>query len=238
MTQTPNPPAGWYPESGQERWWDGTAWSDNFRPLGSEQTQQPGYPATQQQPAYGQPPYGQPAYGQPAYAQPTYGQPTYGMPQQPVKQSHTARNILIVFGVLFLLFVGGCVAVVAIVGNEVNDAINDDTAGGPNNPLTITEGQAFEVNGFEYADGWDIPEAPVTGLFQVDNLKVTNHRGKADRLNTEISLLNGGEIVATAICYAGEGLDKIPEDTKVAVTCSSDDTLPAAYDKITISDLY
>ena len=50
MTQTPNPPAGWYPQGGQERWWDGNAWSDNFRPLGSEATQpmfqaaaQPGY---------------------------------------------------------------------------------------------------------------------------------------------------------------------------------------------------
>ena len=46
MTQTPNPPAGWYPQGNQERWWDGTGWSDNFRPLGSDQTQQPGQPMT------------------------------------------------------------------------------------------------------------------------------------------------------------------------------------------------
>ena len=44
MTQTPNPPAGWYPQDNQERWWDGTGWSDNFRPLGSGQIQQPGQP--------------------------------------------------------------------------------------------------------------------------------------------------------------------------------------------------
>jgi hypothetical protein len=227
MTQTPQPPAGWYPQGNQERWWDGAAWSDNFRPLGSEQTQQPGQPIT--------------TAGYPnTFQQPAYGQPTYGQPYlpQPVEKSHTARNILIVLGVLFLLFVGGCFAIVAVVGNEVNDAVNDDTIGGPNNPLTITEGQAFQVNGFEYADGWDIADAPVSGLFQIDNLKVTNHRGKADRLNAEINLLNGNEIVATAICYAGEGLDKIPEDTTVTVTCTSDDSLPAAYDKITISDLY
>ena len=41
MTQTPNPPAGWYPQDNQERWWDGTGWSDNFRPLGSDQTRSP-----------------------------------------------------------------------------------------------------------------------------------------------------------------------------------------------------
>ena len=216
MTQTPQPPAGWYPQGDQERWWDGTAWSDNFRPLGS-------------QPTYGQPAYGQPAYGQPAFGQ---AQP-YGV--QPVQQSHTARNILIVLGVLFLLFVGGCVALVAVVGNEVNDAVNDDKLGGPNNPLTITEGEAFEVDGFEYADGWEIADAPVSGLFQIENLTMTNHRGKADRLFVEIKLHNGGEIVASATCIGGE-FDKIPEDTTVTVDCSSGDTLPPAYDKITIQD--
>ena len=226
MTQTPNPPAGWYPQGTQERWWDGTAWSDNFRPLGSELTQQPGQPMA--------------TAGYPTYQQPTYAQPTYGQPQpyltQPVKQSHTGRNILIVFAVLFLLFVGGCVAIVAVVGNEVNDAVNDDTLGGPNNPLTITEGQAFEVDGFEYAEGWDIADTPISGLFEIDNLKVTNHRGESDRLFAEIRLLNGSEIVATATCTAGN-LDKIPKDTTVTVDCSSADTMPAAYDSITISDV-
>ena len=101
---------------------------------------------------------------------------------------------------LFLLFVGGCFAVVAIVGNKVNDAVNDDTLGGPNNPLTITEGEAFEVDGFEYADGWTIVGEPVSQTWHVDNLKVTNNRGKADRLFVEIKLLNASEIVATHDC--------------------------------------
>ena len=79
------------------------------------------------------------------------------------------------FGVLFLLFVGGCFAVVAVVGDQVNDAVNDDTLGGPNNPLTITEGEAFEVDGFEYADGWTIA-ADASGFVSIQNLKVTNNR--------------------------------------------------------------
>ena len=229
MTQTPNPPAGWYPQDNQERWWDGTAWSDNFRPLGSDQTQQPGqpmmtagYPTTYQQ------------VQQPGYAQPTYGQPYL---TQPVEKSHTARNILIVFAVLFLVLVGGCIAVVAVVGDKVNDAVNDDTVGGPNNPLTITEGQAFEVNGFEYADGWSIVGEPVSQTWHIDNLKMTNHRGKADRLDVKISLLNGSEVVATAFCTVGDGINKIPEDVTVTVDCTSPDPLPEAYDKITINDI-
>ncbi len=223
MTQTPNPPAGWYPQDNQERWWDGTGWSDNFRPLGSEQTPQPDQPAMMA------------GYQQP-YQQPTYGQPQTYMPMQPVQKSHTGRNILIVFAVLFMVVVGGCIAVVAVVSNEVNDAVNDDSLGGPNNPLTITEGQPFEVNGFEYAEGWDIADASISGLFEIDNLKVTNNRGKADRLLVEINLLNDDEVVATTTCVAGDGITKIQEDTTVTVECSSGDSLPAAYNEITIND--
>ncbi len=223
MTQTPNPPAGWYPQGNQERWWDGTAWSDNFRPLGSELTQQPGQPMA--------------AATYPTYQQPTYAQPAYGQPQpyqtQPVKQSHTARNILIAFGIIFLVLVGGCIAVVAVVGNEVSDTLNDDSEGGPNNPKAITEGEAFEVNGFEYADGWSIVGEPVSQTWHVDGLKVTNNRGKADRLLVEIKLLNGNEVLATATC--GD-FEKIAEDITITVGCVSGDPLPEAYDKITIQD--
>jgi len=216
MTQTP-PPAGWYPQGDQERWWDGSRWSDNFRPLGSGQLQQPAY----------QQPYQQPAYGLP--------QQPYGA--QPVKKSHTARNILIVFGVLFMVMVGGCIAVVAVVGDRVNDAVNDDTLGGPNNPLTITEGQAFEVNGFEYDAGWTITADPLDATLVINDLKVTNNRGKADRLFTEIKLLSGNEVVATINCDGG-GIDKIAEGNTITVNCYSTDSLPAAYDKVTIQDAF
>lgn len=215
MTQAP-PPAGWYPEGDQERWWDGNAWSDNFRPLGSQAAQQT---------------YQQPTYPQPTYAQPTYGQPQpYGV--QPVKQSHTGRNILIVFGVLLLLLVGSCVAAVVVVGDKVNDELNDDTPGGPNNPLTIKEGKAFEVAGFEYADGWSIA-ADANGLVSIENLKLTNDRDRSSRLLVEIRLLSGNEVLASASCG---NFESITEGTTVTVTCTSTDTLPAAYDRVTIQD--
>jgi len=211
MTQAP-PPAGWYPQGDQERWWDGNAWSDNFRPLGTQAAQQ--------------------TYPQPAYGQPTYGQPTYGA--QPVKQSHTGRNLLIVFGVLLLLLVGSCTAAVVVLGDKVNDAVNDDTPGGPNNPLTITPGEAFEVSDFNYADGWSIGADPA-GYVSVDNLKLTNNRGKSSRLLVEIKLLSGNEVLATATC--GD-YQSVAEDTTITVTCTSGDTLPATYDKVTIQDAF
>ena len=217
MTQAP-PPAGWYPQGNQERWWDGNAWSDNFRPLGSEQAQQAATAAGYQQ----------------TYQQPTYGQQPYAV--QPVKESHTGRNILIVLAVLFLVFVGGCIAVVAVVGDKVNDAVNDDTLGGPNNPLTVTVGEAFEVDGFDYAEGWSIT-ADAGGFVAVENLKLTNHRGKADRVFVEIKLLNSNEILAMSTCTAGS-LDKVPKDTTVTLDCTSGDTMPTTYDKVTIQDAF
>jgi hypothetical protein len=220
MTQIPTPPAGWYPQGNQERWWDGTAWSDDFRPFGSEPTQPLGQPVA----ATGYP------YGRPAYAQQPYL-------AAPLKQSHTARNILIVLGVIFLVFVGGCFAVVAVVGHQVNQAVNDNTPGGPNNPLTITEGRAFEVDGFEYADGWAITREPVSRTWSIDHLQVTNHRGKADRLDVEIKLYSANTVVATTFCTAGDALDKIPEGTTATVVCTSGDVLPNAYDKVTIEDV-
>jgi hypothetical protein len=146
---------------------------------------------------------------------------------------------LIVFAVIFVLFVGGCFAALAVVGHKVNQVVNDDTPGGPNNPLTITEGKGFEVNGFEYADGWTITQEPVSQTWSIDNLTVTNHRGKADRLDVEIKLLltTNNEVVATTFCTVGDALDKIPEDATVTVVCTSSDPLPDAYDKITIQDL-
>src|SRR3712207_6000682 len=43
MTQTPQTPAGWYPQGNVQRWWDGNAWTEHTQPL-------PGGQPTMQQP--------------------------------------------------------------------------------------------------------------------------------------------------------------------------------------------
>jgi len=79
-TNTPQPPAGWYPDpqgTGGQRWWNGSAWSAQTRA-----TPAPPVPPV---PPYAGPGYGavQPGYGaQPGYpAQPGYATPPgYGTP--------------------------------------------------------------------------------------------------------------------------------------------------------------
>jgi hypothetical protein len=152
---------------------------------------------------------------------------------QPAQKSHLARNLLIVFAVLFLLFVGGCVAIVAVVGNEVENAVNDDTPGGPNNPLTIEPGEAFEVAGFEYADGWTIG-ADVSGLLSVQGLKVHNARGKTDQAFVTISVLQDDQVLASTTCTSD---GRIAEGLTVSLTCASSDRMPAEFDEVTIKDV-
>ncbi len=145
--------------------------------------------------------YQQPGYAQPGYGQPGYGQPGYGQPQRPAATpcSRSSRATPRATSSSSSRCCSCSSSAAAsrsspIVGNEVNDAVNDDTLGGPNNPLTITEGQAFEVDGFEYADGWTIPPTPISGLF--DDREPQGHqppRQGRPAAASSISLLDAGE---------------------------------------------
>ena len=139
---------------------------------------------------------------------------------------------------LFLVFVGGCIAVVAVVGNKVNDVVNDDTLGGPNNPLTITEGKAFTVNGFEYADGWSIVGEPVSQTWHVDNLKVTNNRGKPDRLDVKIELSSvERDRRHDRSARRATASTRSPKDTTVTVDCVSSTRCPRPTTRSRSSDI-
>lgn len=178
-----------------------------------------------------QPPNQPPA---PQYAQ----QPPPGYyPPQPPKKSHTARNILIAFAVLFLLGVGGCFAAVGLAANEVGKSIDKQTAadkqpGGPDNPMKITEGKAFEVSGFNYADGWRINATPY-GI-DIKGLKVTNNRGEKDSALVEIKFMRGNEVAAVVDCTT----EPIQPEQTTTLSCLSGDKLPKGYDQITINDTF
>ncbi|MFJ8806798.1 DUF2510 domain-containing protein [Streptomyces sp. NPDC102490] len=119
MTQAT--PPGWYPDPGQkndgpatERWWDGTAWTDQVRPAGADAAGAP--PA---QPPTG-PPLQPPAQGTAAGAYPVH--PGYpGLPVQPP----SARRRRLRTGIA----VAAAVAVLAGIGVGVY-ALTDDGSGG------------------------------------------------------------------------------------------------------------
>ena len=167
--------------------------------------------------------------------QPAQQSPPPGyFPPQPQKKSHTVRNVFLALGLIFILFVGGCFAIVGAGLNAADKAIkeNDSRAGGADNPLTIVEGKAFEVDGFNYAAGWKL----VGSQFGLDikNLKVTNNREDEDSALVEIKFMKGSEVVADADCTS----DPITVGQTVTLTCISADKLPKNFDEITINDTF
>lgn len=163
-----------------------------------------------------------------------------GYPAQtpPPKKSNTTRNILLAILAVFVLAIAGCVAFLGLTATVVNDAIEtgqaeDAAPGGPDNPLTIVEGQAFEVSGFQYSSGWRVTEDAL-GDVNIEGLKVTNSRDEKDGALVEIKFMRGNEVVALVDCTT----EQIPVGQTTTLNCISADDLPADYDRITINDTF
>jgi hypothetical protein len=157
------------------------------------------------------------------------------VPVAPPKKKHTVRNVLLILLALTGLGIAGCTALVAGAANEVSDSIEADSnkPGGTDNPLTISEGKEFEVDGFEYAAGWTIGKDAI-GDLDVKGLKVTNKRDDKDSALVEIKLWQGTEVVALSDCTT----EPIGVGTTVSLSCMSADPLPKAFDKVTINDTF
>lgn len=159
-------------------------------------------------------------------------------PQQPVKKSHTLRNVLIGVFLVFILFIGGCMALIGGAANEIDKAIDevksqDAQPGGPDNPMAINAGEAFEVSGFSYQPGWSVGTDAI-GDLDVKGLKVENNRDSKDTALVEIKFWKGTEVLALSDCTS----DPVAPGTTVSLTCFSGDKLPKNYDKITINDSF
>lgn len=198
-------PAGWYPQGSEDRYWDGSAWTEQRRPL------------TPRQPAY---------------------PPRPAMYVPPQKQTHTLRNVLLVIGLLMVLGVGGCVAITAAFVNEVDNAIDeaeesDQIPGRADNPLEITPGEAFEVDGFNYAAGWTV-EKDQFGYIDIEGLKVTNNRDEKDGAFVEIKFWKGSEVLALDDCST----EQVDVATTSTLSCLGVEKMPKNYDRITINDSF
>ena len=157
--------------------------------------------------------------------------------QSPEKKSHTLRNVILVILALVVLTFAGCIALYNTAVDEINTAIDkdDNEVGGRKNPLTIKEGEAFKIRGFEYDSGWKIVDDGV-GDTGIKGLKVTNSRDDTDSAIVEIKLMKANEVVALVDCDT----DPVAVGQKDTLDCVSDDKLPRPkqYDRITINDTF
>lgn len=190
--------AGWFPQpDGQERYYDGEDWTDQFRP----------------------------------------GRPQGTPSAPPPKKSGVWKWVLIVVFIVLVLCCGGfaaCSAGVIGAADEVSKSIEaeESESGGVNNAVTITEGEAFDVRGFNYAEGWKISEE--YDMVEIEGLKVTNNRDERDGAIVEIKFMKGSEIAASVDCTS----DQLQPGQTATLNCLSADALPDDYDKITINDSF
>jgi hypothetical protein len=156
-------------------------------------------------------------------------------PAQPPKKKHTVRNVILVIIALTVLAFAGCMAMLVGGANEVSKSIDENAnkLGGDSNPMPITVGKAFEVDGFNYAAGWKVGK-DVAGSVEVTGLKVTNNRDSKDSALVDIKFWKGTEVLALANCTT----EPIVPGTTVTLSCMSADPMPTGYDKITINDSF
>jgi hypothetical protein len=150
----------------------------------------------------------------------------------PATRPRRRRWALVAVGVVVLL------AAVALLGSRRGGGDGGEVAGGPDFPLALVAGEAFEVAGFDYAAGWTLGADPDSGAVQLTGLRLTNDRDGAERLAATVRLVDGNIVVASLFCKAGDGYDYVPVGVTVNVLCESSDPMPAAYDRVTIRDTY
>ncbi|WP_170285907.1 hypothetical protein [Nocardioides rubriscoriae] len=191
-----------------------------------------------QQPPYGQDPqqpYGGSQQPYPQQPYPPYGQGAYPNPyaQLPQQKSNTTRNVLLIVGAVVLLFCGGIVAFFVWVVNNVDDALDPDFPGSEKEPLTVAEGEAFSIRGFDYAAGWTVENRD--GEVVVDGLRATNNRDDEDAtsayLNFRFYLAN--EQQASVGC---NGVFDIAYGRSVRLQCSTYGVELVDFDEVEVYD--
>jgi len=167
---------------------------------------------------------------------PQYQAPPPGWypPPEP-KKRHTFLKVLGAVVAGGLILVVGLIVLFAVILGQAADEIkaNDERPGGADNPMTIVEGEAFSVAGFDYAEGWKL-ERDVFKDATVKHLKVTNGRDDKDSALVEIKVWDGKEVKALVDCTT----EPIAVGTTVTLTCTSTDRLPRDFSRITINDTF
>ena len=154
-----------------------------------------------------------------------YPQPPQAQ-MQPVKKKHTVRNVFIILGILAVMGIGGCMAFVGAVGNEVSKSV--DAEADRNAPRDVTVGKAFTIGKHETQAGWKVTKDSVLGGFQVSG-KVKNVSDATSSSFIHFKFLSAsGEVLGNVQCSSG---DLEPGQVQ-ALSCSPDGKF-GKYAKVT-----
>jgi hypothetical protein len=155
----------------------------------------------------------------------------------PPKKKHTVRNIFLILIGLFILFVGGCMALIGGAATQVDKAIKDEQAN--DKPTDVAVGKAFEHDGYSVAGGWSLGKEKFINTATIKGLKVSNVKNDASTTGGRTALLtfrlySGTENLAEIICTGKE----LQEGESSAMDCTSTDKLPKKFEKIRVADVF
>ncbi len=183
-------------------------------------------------------PYGQ-APPPPAY-QP-YGAPYQPSPyQQKSSGGKTALIVILVIVLVILLVCGGIIGFFVWAVSKAENSLDEfdsDRPGGPDNPLTVAEGEAFTIDGMDYEKGWKLAPSSDYPSGTITALKVLNDREdeSAENVNIYFTFLSEKEEVGEVNCYSD---GSIRYDHAETLTCYGFTAAPAAWDEIEVHASY
>ena len=136
--------------------------------------------------------------------------------QVPPPKKHTVRNVLLVLAVLFVLGIGGCVAFLGAVGNDIANETKkqEDRAA----PRAVTVGKAFDLGKHQTLAGWSVKNEG--GRFTI-TAKVKNISNTTSTSFIHLKFIDPkGEVLGNVQCSSG---DLEPGQTQ-ALSCIPDGT--------------
>lgn len=179
-----------------------------------------------------QPPTNQQPYGQ--QQPPPGGVPPQGYYQQgpPPKKKHTVRNVLLILVLVFILFIGGCLALLGGAANEIDKAIKDEEAN--DKPKEVAVGKAFTHDDFEVDAGWKVAKDGLGGV-NIEGLRTTNVADEARTALLTFRFYKGSENLAEVECSSNKVQ---PEESSVLDCFSTSSEFPEGYDTVKVSDAF
>jgi hypothetical protein len=154
----------------------------------------------------------------------------YYQPGPPPKKKHTVRNILLVLVLLFVLFIGGCMALLGTAANEIDKSIKDEEAN--DKPTAVAAGKAFTHDDFKVDAGWKVSKDGLGGV-TIEGLRVTNDSKEARTALFDFTFYKGKENLAEVTCSSNE----LQGGESSKLDCFGDD-FPVGYKTIKVADSF
>ena len=124
-----------------------------------------------------------------------------------------AAIVIAVVLLVVLAVCGGTIALIVWAAKNVDESFADwdpERPGGRDNPIAVSEGEAFEIDGIEYGDGWRV----VPPADEYSGHTITGLSGENDRDD------ESGESAYLSFTFVDANDNEIGQ-----ITCSSDGTI-------------